>query len=396
MRKIAYFVAMLVLFYLQLMAEGIKNHPYELFIGTVNVPDGYSTTIKVQKIGISWDDSFDITDGYNGHTFSFNGSSIEYGNIYDDWQDGFDFVTSIQGDHGGQYGGVVTYGVYKIQTTYAGQSIYFKLDYRDCRYVGSGQQPYSSLIDIFIIFDGQSLSFKYSADEAHWPFNNINNKSTIGVWEMFNVGSPVRSCFEPTPPQNFHFDSTRYPHPHFTWLKPSQPTGVTFKYNIYQSVDAGPYYRVASNLTASSWTDNDVILHHGGNRFSYYATAFGSQSPESDPSKFAPIQGNPSKQLPSDPENRELKKEGELSIFSVYPNPFNPETQINYNLPRESRVTLSVYNIAGQKVAILITERQSAGTHTAIFDGKSLPAGVYLVNLQVGRENHLQKVLLVK
>ncbi|NOZ61909.1 MAG: T9SS type A sorting domain-containing protein, partial [Calditrichaeota bacterium] len=123
-----------------------------------------------------------------------------------------------------------------------------------------------------------------------------------------------------------------------------------------------------------------------------------SDSPDSDPSNSVSINGYVSKPL-SEKEisyNTSQRTVNAPISLEIYPNPFNPETQISYNLPRESRVTLSVYNIAGQKVATLAAGRQPAGTHTAIFDGKSLPAGIYLVNLQVGRENHLQKVLLVK
>ncbi|OQX84718.1 hypothetical protein B6D60_08830, partial [candidate division KSB1 bacterium 4484_87] len=187
-------------------------------------------------------------------------------------------------------------------------------------------------------------------------------------------------------------------HPHFTWAKPDHPTGVSFSYYIYR--DTGSGFQHIGTTTSTNYTDTGVEIDKFGSTTYYYVKAKGSSSPLSDASDTVELKTDTaSKGLPGNGSDQTPKSEGERivsGILSVYPNPFNPETQINYHLPQESRVTLSVYNIAGQKVATLIAERQSAGTHTAIFDGRSLPAGVYLVNLQVGRENHLQKVLLVK
>ena len=67
-----------------------------------------------------------------------------------------------------------------------------------------------------------------------------------------------------------------------------------------------------------------------------------------------------------------------------YPNPFNPKTIINYELPARSEgglmmndVELSVYNLLGQKVATLVSERQEAGYHQVEWDGSGFASGVY-------------------
>jgi cytochrome c peroxidase len=77
-------------------------------------------------------------------------------------------------------------------------------------------------------------------------------------------------------------------------------------------------------------------------------------------------------------------------------NPFNPSTQINYYLKDAGDIKLYVFNIVGQKVAILVDGWQESGAHQISFFGNNLPSGIYLVSLTNGRENVTQKVALVK
>jgi hypothetical protein len=78
-----------------------------------------------------------------------------------------------------------------------------------------------------------------------------------------------------------------------------------------------------------------------------------------------------------------LPKNFELS--QNYPNPFNPSTRINYSIPFDSRVTLEVYNIAGEKMGQIVSEEQSAGFYTANFSSstlnRSIASGVYIYKL---------------
>jgi hypothetical protein len=79
-----------------------------------------------------------------------------------------------------------------------------------------------------------------------------------------------------------------------------------------------------------------------------------------------------------------------------YPNPFNPKTIINYQLPITSTVDLSIYNILGQKVAMLVNEKQNVGIYTAEWNAAGLSSGVYLYRLQAGNYSETKKLILLR
>jgi hypothetical protein len=64
-----------------------------------------------------------------------------------------------------------------------------------------------------------------------------------------------------------------------------------------------------------------------------------------------------------------------------YPNPFNPSTNINYSLPSDSRVTLEVYSISGERVAQLVNGNQPAGFYSVNFINKNVSSGVYFYRI---------------
>ncbi len=85
-------------------------------------------------------------------------------------------------------------------------------------------------------------------------------------------------------------------------------------------------------------------------------------------------------------------------IFSLdqnYPNPFNVSTIILYSLPEATDVTIEIYNILGQQVAILFDGFQQAGEHTIVWDASDYPSGVYFVRLETTEKStHIKMVLL--
>lgn len=80
-----------------------------------------------------------------------------------------------------------------------------------------------------------------------------------------------------------------------------------------------------------------------------------------------------------------------------YPNPFNPTTTIEYGLPKNSHVTLSIYNVLGMKVGELVNGEQPAGVHRLQFNGLGLASGIYYARIDAAGEFvHMKKMLLLK
>jgi len=84
-----------------------------------------------------------------------------------------------------------------------------------------------------------------------------------------------------------------------------------------------------------------------------------------------------------------------------YPNPFNPETTISFDLPQEQKANLSILNIKGQRVKTLIDEKRAAGNHRIVWDGTdergiTMPSGIYFYHLDGKKTDATGKMLLLK
>ena len=79
-----------------------------------------------------------------------------------------------------------------------------------------------------------------------------------------------------------------------------------------------------------------------------------------------------------------------------YPNPFNPTTTIGFGIPEKGNVKLSILNILGEEIKILLNEEKEAGYHSVDFDGSDLPSGVYFYQLKAGSFIETKKMVLLR
>jgi hypothetical protein len=86
----------------------------------------------------------------------------------------------------------------------------------------------------------------------------------------------------------------------------------------------------------------------------------------------------------------------DMPEMSVYPNPFNPSITVGFELDKDLEVKVSVYNIAGQHLALLANSVHLAGNHQITWDASHLPAGLYIITMDAGSFHSAKKVSLLK
>ena len=104
--------------------------------------------------------------------------------------------------------------------------------------------------------------------------------------------------------------------------------------------------------------------------------------------------------LHSKDQNSEDTKNNLPTVYNLsqnYPNPFNPITKINYQLPKDSKVSLVVYDILGREMIKLVNnEFKNAGSYTLEFNGQLFASGVYFYRLIANDYVKVKKMVLIK
>ena len=90
-----------------------------------------------------------------------------------------------------------------------------------------------------------------------------------------------------------------------------------------------------------------------------------------------------------------------FALLSNYPNPFNPETTISYEMAVDGIVELGIYNVMGQKVASLVNDYRSVGTYSTIWNGMNdagneVSSGLYIMKLTAGQTSISNKITLLR
>ncbi|NOZ08568.1 MAG: T9SS type A sorting domain-containing protein [FCB group bacterium] len=86
----------------------------------------------------------------------------------------------------------------------------------------------------------------------------------------------------------------------------------------------------------------------------------------------------------------------DFGLSRIYPNPFNPVTSIEYELPSMENVNISIFNINGQLVSTLVNDIQEAGSHSISWNGNEQPSGTYFLRMTSGDHVDTQKLMLIK
>ena len=87
---------------------------------------------------------------------------------------------------------------------------------------------------------------------------------------------------------------------------------------------------------------------------------------------------------------------GEFKLYQNFPNPFNPSTTIRYSVISSQNVSLKVFNVLGEEVAMLVNEIKAPGNYQAVFDASKLSSGIYYYELKSGSFRSLKGMIVIK
>ena len=92
----------------------------------------------------------------------------------------------------------------------------------------------------------------------------------------------------------------------------------------------------------------------------------------------------------------DMIKTNKFSLSSIYPNPFNPTTKIDFSIPIYELVTINAYDIKGRAIETLINKKLQPDTYSINWHASAHPSGIYLIKMKSGNYSHTQKVILIK
>lgn len=92
----------------------------------------------------------------------------------------------------------------------------------------------------------------------------------------------------------------------------------------------------------------------------------------------------------------ESEKPDAVALNQNYPNPFNPTTNIEFYLPEQQSVKIEIFNVVGQRVAVLVENVLQAGEHSVVWDASEMPSGIYIIQMAAGNRVLTRKITLVK
>jgi hypothetical protein len=180
---------------------------------------------------------------------------------------------------------------------------------------------------------------------------------------------------------------------------------------IYSDIDYYQYvipYKIPANATSPEimwWQSWGQSTSYCDDLFLIESPYADSQVPwgliQSDPDSNWGFFANPEDpDWPNAPSNgvfsRDAANPVSFSLEQNFPNPFNPSTGIAYTLDRAQDVTLAVYNLSGDRVAVLAEGRRTAGAHTAHFNASGLSSGIYVCRLKTHFGMLTRKMLFVQ
>jgi hypothetical protein len=226
----------------------------------------------------------------------------------------------------------------------------------------------------------------------------VSNGGSSVYYRQFNA--------PPATPVNFNLTTSSASHPYLTWTLNSDP-------DVYNNSSNGYFLerRLGGNTVPISWSAWSTIATLNGTTSHYEDTYINNASgagpgvaeyrlKANDNVYDSPYTnslgiryGTSSEKIIGSYKDVDVKT---YNLLQNFPNPFNPSTEIYYQLPNDGNVKLKVYNIMGQEVMTLVNGFKEKGMYSVSFNAVSFTSGIYIYKLEAGNYVQVKKMILTK
>jgi Secretion system C-terminal sorting domain len=351
----------------------------ELVIDFVNRPANWELTVKIEAVGIVWNQFHNITIEYLGGDTTYSSTTYPVPIFH---------ASDLEWDFIG-YEPVLSLGLYKV-SIWEGQNerVWFYINYRTS-YLP--QPSNSGNIDVLLDYDLTTKELELTNPNL----GHVVNGSYYPIWELKSSVNHLSegledywdNCLAVIPDADNHLRLVWGPYPDNNF--------EVINYKIYRKIDQGNWVLIGTvNSYTFSYIDGEIVTGNKRGVVKYYRKAYDGTT-ETDPTNTVTgfyEQYNPNKVGTT----KLIDKQRDYSLSQNYPNPFNPSTIITWQSPIDDVVTLKVIDVLGREVATLVNERREAGIHSVEFNASYLPSGVYLYSIQIGNYMETRKLILQK
>jgi hypothetical protein len=188
-------------------------------------------------------------------------------------------------------------------------------------------------------------------------------------------------------------------HPRLLWQNYPEPIEHYKIHRKYGSQQWNNNYATTSNNT---FTDQYITINAPGSsagveiKYKVSAVYYIGKTLGADESEEVDYQAEGSEIQKKSTESNIIVKPTTFALDQNHPNPFNPTTVINYQIPEQSHVALKEYDILGKEIAVLVNDTKEAGIYSVNFDGAGLSSGFYFYRIEAGSFNQIRKMVLLK
>jgi len=171
---------------------------------------------------------------------------------------------------------------------------------------------------------------------------------------------------------------------------------IKLEWNTATEVNNYGFEVLRSNIK-DKWEKIAFVEGHGNSNSPKYYSFIDNNAPKSNLSyKLKQIDFDGAVNYSKIIEVNNFSHEKSVNLFPAFPNPFNPTTTIRFEIQQSSFVSLKIFDLIGNEVAVLANENKQAGEYKIEFDAVNLPSGIYFCQLNSGKISQTQKLLLMK